>query len=436
MGAQRSFQLRAYVAFSAISEPLWRLALSRREKRGKEDPARLSERLGQPGRERPKGPLLWFHALSVGESLALLALLDRILDRHGDTRILLTTGTRTSAEALARQNLPKRVIHQMVPIDARAPVRRFLDHWQPDLAVFAELDFWPALMSETHRRRIPMALINSRMSDHNFQKRKSGAALFRDLLDMFEIALVQDDGTRDRFIALGCDPAKISVLGALKGAPRPLPADAETLSQFHTLLADRPVWLAASTEAREQETVIDAHRDVLAQNPNALLILAPRHPSEADHIADTLSRSDLTFVRRSAGDTLTPKTQVLLADTIGEMGLWYRLSPVTFMGHSLKTTEPVLRGKNPFEAAVLDTALIHGPNVVDFEESYDALDTGNAALALADNADLAPAVISLWSSDLRDVQLAAARSVLATTARVLDETYDALEPLISVARAP
>ena len=425
-----SWQLRAYLAFSRISGPLWRYALKRRAKAGKESPDRLTERLGVTTRPRPEGAVIWFHALSVGESLALLQLFDHVLELRPDTTILLTTATRTSAEALAKQNLPERVIHQMLPIDVAGPVASFLDHWRPDAAIFSELDFWPAIMAETHRRGIPMALINSRMSDKNFDKRKSGAALFGDLLGMFEVKLVQDDATRDRFAYFGCDPATVHVLGALKGAPRPLPADPEDLEHLARAIGERPVWLAASTEAREHRLVAEITPTLCRRYADMLLILAPRHPKEADGIESMLKELGLETARRSRNEPVTEHTKVLLADTIGEMGLWYRLAPVTFMGHSLDVDGTPLRGKNPFEAAVLGTALIHGHNVIDFEETYAAFDAAGGAICLTSNGALLDAVLSLFTAEVADPQRAAADGVLADAARVLDDTYQAISPIL------
>jgi 3-deoxy-D-manno-octulosonic-acid transferase len=426
-----SWQTRAYLAFAAVSEPLWRLALSRRAKRGKEDPARLPEKLGHAALPRPGGRLVWVHALSVGESLALLPLLERISTRHPDLTVLLTTSTRSSVEALGRQTLPDRVIHQMLPVDAAGPIRRFLDHWQPEAAIFAELDFWPALLVETHRRGIPMALINSRMSEKNYAKRRKAAAGFRDIVRLFGVALLQDDGSRARFLALGADPARLQVLGALKGAPHPLPADPAALVHLRAAIGNRPVWLAASTEPREEAAVAAAHAVLRRTHPDALLILAPRHPDKAAATLAVLTTHFGHVARRSLGEMPGAETEVFLTDTIGEMGLWYRLAPVTFMGHSLPVEGPPLRGKNPFEAAVLHTAILHGPSVIDFEETYDLLDAAGAAVAVPDAAALPPAVAATLDPVQQAELTANADRVLAQTAQVLDRTYEALLPYLT-----
>jgi 3-deoxy-D-manno-octulosonic-acid transferase len=426
-----SWQTRAYLAFAAVSEPLWRIALSRRAKRGKENPARLPEKLGEAALPRPEGRLVWVHALSVGESLALLPLLDRITAGHPDLTVLLTTSTRSSVEALGRQALPARVIHQMLPVDAAGPIRRFLDHWRPEAAIFAELDFWPALLWETHRRGIPMALVNSRMSEKNYLKRRKGAAMFGDIVRLFDMALLQDDGSRERFLALGADPGRLQVLGALKGAPHPLPADPGTLARLRSAIGDRPVWLAASTEPREEAAVAAAHAALRRTHPDALLILAPRHPDRAAATLEALSRHVGHVARWSPGALPHAATEVLLADSIGEMGLWYRLAPVTFMGHSLPVEGPPLRGKNPFEAAVLHTAILHGPSVIDFEETYALLDAEGAAAAVPDAAALPGAVAAALAPARRAELTANADRVLAQTAQVLDRTYEALLPFLS-----
>lgn len=434
MAFQRSVPFNLYRLLSHFTAPLWRAAISRRKKRGKEDPERAGEKLGHTDAPRPPGPLLWFHALSVGESLALLPLIELALKERPEMNVLLTTSTRTSAEALARVGLPDRVIHQFAPVDAAGPIRRFLSHWRPDAAIVTELDIWPATLSATRATGIPMVLVNSRMSDRNYAKRKKSPKLFRDALSLFDLCLLQDETTRERFVSLGVSPDRLEVVGALKGSARALPADDATLRDLQGRIGDRPVWLGASSEAREEPTLLEAHQQVQAQSPETLFILAPRNPSSADEAERWAKERFEQVARRSRGDLPDAGADVYIADTIGEMGLWYRLAPVTFVGHSLAVDGPTLRGKNPFEAAALGSMILHGPNVVDFHETYATLDEAGGAVVV-DTADhIAQGVLKARDDTWREDIVSTADGVLAVSRKVLPDTWARIERVLTSAR--
>ncbi len=420
--------LRLYLAFSSISGPLWRAIHKRRLARGKEVADRLPEKYGRYTITPSGRPVLWFHALSVGESFALLPLIELALKDLPEAEVVLTTSTASSVEALAKANLPDRCHHILLPIDTGRATRAFLDHWRPATAAFAELDFWPRLMVETHRRGIPMVLINSRMPDKNFERRQKLGRMMRDVLSFFDRLLVQDDLSRDRFIALGARAAKVEVVGALKAAARPLAAGEVELDTLRRVIGTRPVWCAAATEASEHPAMIDAHREITAALDKPLLILAPRFKddgSEAEHLA----RAHFAHVaRRSQGQKLTPETQVYIADTFGEMGLWYRLAPVSFIGHSLT---PCLDGKNPFEAAALGSAILSGPNISYFSESYDALRAEGACRYVTDAPSLAKSVIALQDPAARHEMTEAAARVIEARRAVLDRTWDVLKAALT-----
>lgn len=417
----KSLALTAYLGFARVSSPLWRWSLQKRVKRGKEIAERLNERFGQPALARPDGEVLWFHALSVGESLALLPLFDRILAERPGAHILLTSSTRTSAEALARVGLPDRCIHQFSPVDTYAAVRGFLNHWQPSIAVFAELDFWPVMITQAKAQGLPVLLINSRMSDKNFDKRKRSRGLYTDVLGQFDHCLLQDQGTRDHFRFFGVPDERMQVIGALKGVARPLSADAHTLAELKTRIGTRLVWLAAATERRETEAVLLAHLRVLQSDPGALLILAPRNMGDADGIEAAAKAGFDHVTRRSTGGAPSTDAQVYIADTLGEMGLWYRLAPVSFVGHSQPVEGTPLRGKNPFEAVALGSAVIHGSSVVDFSETYEELDQAGAAVEVNSADDLAQAV--LQPAEVHKEFATRATQIVAQKGRILDETW-------------
>lgn len=421
--------LRAYLGFSHISAPLWRMAHRKRVKQGKELPHRLPEKYGVYKSQRPTGTVLWFHALSVGESLALVPLIERALSEMPEAHVVLTTSTATSVAALDKAGLPDRAHHVLLPIDTAKATRAFLDHWKPDIAAFAELDFWPRLMVEAHRRGVPMVLINSRMPDHNFEKRRKLGGAMRDVLQLFDRLLVQDETSATRFATLGADADKIEVLGALKAAARPLPCDSEDLADLQASIGLRPVWLAAATIAAEHGPMIEAHRRVSMKRPNALLIIAPRHTADGESCEELARAVFPNVARRGLGQTITSETQIYIADTIGEMGLWYRLAPVSFVGHSLDDN---LEGKNPFEAAALGSAILHGPHMSYFSESYAALASMAAAQEVTSPETLAKAVLDLQSTEKRDAMTQGAKQVIEAQRAVLTTTWDVLKARLKV----
>ena len=412
-----------YLAFSVISGPLWRLVLRKRVKAGKESSGRLPERYGFYRRQRPEGVLLWFHALSVGECLALLPLIERVLEELPDAHVLLTSWNTVSEIALCAARPPDRCIHVFQPVDTVQAVRRFLDHWRPDLAGFYGLDFWPRLMIETGRRGIPMMLVDSRMPDGSFRRRKRLAGPMRDILGLFDRLLLQDKASVPRFVELGADAAKISVVGALKSAARPLPAPEKELAELRQHIDGRPVWLGAATHRSEHPLIAEAHARVIEEIPEALLILAPRHVRDGDEAEALLRKRFAHVARRSREERIERNTQVYIADSIGEMGLWYRLAPVSFVGHSLA---PGLEGKNPFEAVALGSCVIHGPETSFFSESYRGLGQAGGAINVANAEELARNAVLLQSPASRKPVLEGAAKAVADRRGVLDATWAAI----------
>lgn len=399
--------------------------LRRRARRGKEDPARLGERFGYASASRPDGRLIWLHAASVGESLSLLPVLDRLRFRLPEATILVTTGTVTSARLMAAR-LPARVIHQFVPIDTRAAVRRFLDHWRPDLAMFVESELWPNLLALTAARGTPVILLNGRLSIGSFRRWAGwphlGRALFRD----FALVLAQDTVQADRFRALGA--TSVATPGDLKAAVAPPPADPAALARVREAVAGRLVWLAASTHPGEEAMVIAAHRTLMLKYPTLLTLLAPRHPARCDAVASLIGQAGLAFGRRSLDALPDADTAIYLIDTMGELGIFYRLAPVVLVAGSLAIATP-LGGHNPLEAAALGCAVLHGPDTVNSRAMTQALDDAGAAREVADLNGLVTALDSLFADPARITAMGeAGRRVAAEQAAVIDHVMAALEP--------
>ena len=423
--------LSLYRALTILSAPTIRTYLALRRLSGKEDKARFSERLGIAQRARPQGPLVWIHGASVGEAQSSLALIDRILLRLPNASVLVTTGTVTSARLLAVR-LPARAFHQYVPADHPAWVCRFLDHWQPDLALWIESELWPNLVLETARRNIPMVLVNARMSARSFANWHLALGIVRPLLACFNRVLAQSDADGARYRALGA--REIVVTGSLKYDAEPLPANAKELDRLGGELARRPSWLAASTHPGEEAMVAAAHRRLKERFPNILTILVPRHAKRGAEIAAALRESGLAVAQRSKSESISPESDIYLADTMGELGLFYRLTQIVFMGGSLVPHG----GQNMLEPARLGCALMHGPHVHNFRAIAADLAVVGAAQEVRDADELARAVAALLDDEAaRATRGAAAQRATEAGRGVLDDVMTALGPeLDRVATAP
>jgi 3-deoxy-D-manno-octulosonic-acid transferase len=378
--------LALYRVAAAALEPLAPLVLRRRAARGKEDLARLPERLGRPSAPRPPGALAWLHGASVGESLSLLPLVGRLRRERPDLNLLVTSGTVTSAKLLA-QRLPAGVIHQYAPIDAPAAARRFLAHWRPDLVVFVESELWPNLLLQAKARGARLALLGARLSEASAQGWARIPRAARALLGAFDLILTQDAVSRARIEALGG-----SVAGDLdlKQAGEPLACDGAELAALQAAVAGRRVLVAASTHPGEDEIVAGVLAALPAPAP--LLVLVPRHPIRGADIAASLCGRGLTLAQRSAGEPLIEATQVYLADTLGELGLAFRLADVVVMGGSLTGG---IGGHNPLEPARLGLPVVTGADTVNFRETYAGLIAAGAAFAAADAQALGAIVADL-----------------------------------------
>ncbi|WP_138465291.1 3-deoxy-D-manno-octulosonic acid transferase [Poseidonocella sp. HB161398] len=382
--------LSAYLAFSRNAEGWGRRQLQKRLARGKEDPARIGEREGRASQPRPEGPLIWFHAASVGESLSILEVVKRLGMHDPQLNFLVTTGTVTSAEILAAR-LPPRSIHQFVPLDVLPFVRRFLAHWQPDLAIWTESEFWPALITETAARGTPLLLLNARMSERSARRWYSIGKSAKALLELFSAVQVQDDATAGHLRALGMPRDRMAVTGTLKEGTPPPPCDESELARLGDRLKGRPLWCAASTHEGEEEIAAQAHRLAQKSTHRLLMILAPRHPERGGAIRDMLAAQGFAVRLRSEYPCPDEDCEIYVADTLGEMGLWYRLAPVSFVGGSLVR----VGGHNPYEPAALGSAILHGPHVHNFADIYARLDAAAAALRIADAQGLGEAVAEL-----------------------------------------
>jgi 3-deoxy-D-manno-octulosonic-acid transferase len=404
--------------------PLAVVYLKRRRDRGKEHPTRFHERQGVPSTARPCGPLIWVHAASVGEATAILGLIERLLHSRPELEILVTSGTVTSADLLERR-LPAGARHQFVPADLPHWVARFLDHWRPDLALWVESELWPNLVLQTRAHGVPMVLLNGRLSLWSYDRWRRWPGLISPMLDAFHLCLAQDADQAERFRLLGA--RKVVTVGDLKAAAAALHLDRSELSALRGKIGPRPVWLAASTHAGEEEIVARTHRLIALNHPRVLTILAPRHPRRGDAIAAMLSAKGLGVARRGRCEPVTPQTDVYLADTMGELGLFYGLAGIAFVGGSLVPRG----GHNPFEAARLNCAVLHGPDMSNCAGMATALAAGGAAETVTDADTLAHAVSALLAdARSRGERAAAGARIAAGGLGVLDAVLEQLAPLL------
>ncbi|MFD0857715.1 3-deoxy-D-manno-octulosonic acid transferase [Roseovarius aquimarinus] len=368
--------LRAYSLGTRLLMPLaFRRSARKLAEHGMEAP-RIAERMGHASLPRPAGTLVWFHGASVGESLSVLRLIETLGAARPDLDFVITSGTATSARILA-QRMPPRCRHQFAPLDSPAAAARFLDHWRPDAGVFIESELWPNLLQAAAARDIPLALLNARISDRSARGWTRIARTARYLLSLFAMVHCQDTRTAQHLRALGCGIAEAGAnLKAMAGA---LPYDDAALEALESDLGGRPLWVMASTHPGEEEIALRAHAAVLERLPDALMVLVPRHPERADEIARMIDAHGLGHTQRSrgAGIGVAP---VYLADTLGEMGLWYRLAPLVCVGGSFV---PV-GGHNPFEVAHGGAAVLHGPLYANFAAGYASMDDAGAAREVAD----------------------------------------------------
>jgi len=410
--ARAAIVLRLYLALTALAAPVLRLVLAWRAARGREDPHRWREKLGVPGLARPEGALMWLHAASVGELLSISALVAALAEARPGLALLVTTSTQTSAR-LAATRLPARALHQYLPLDTPGAVRRFLDHWRPDAAVWVESELWPRLIEATAARGVPMLLLNARMSGRSAARWQRLGGLAR-LLGHFDAVLAQDAQSARHLAALGVPKDRLATPGSLKQTTAPLGFDAAERDRLAALWAERPRWVAASTHPGEDTMALDAHRLAAAAYPGLLLILVPRHPERGGAVAAEVRATGLTLAERASGRGDIASAQVYLADTLGEMGLWFDLAPVAFIGGSLV---PV-GGHNPYEPVAQGVAVLHGPHVGNFGDPYARLDAAGGATQVADSTALGNAVARLLANSAApaDAQAQAARVVLGSGA--------------------
>ncbi|MFZ1109038.1 MAG: glycosyltransferase N-terminal domain-containing protein [Rhodomicrobium sp.] len=416
--------LSLYRGATWAARPAAMAILKHRAARGKEAPDRLPERLGHASAPRPDGPLFWFHAASVGETNSILPLMHELKRRYPALNFLLTTITATSAR-VAASRLPHGAIHQFIPLDSPRLCARFVEHWRPDLGLFTESEIWPNLIVEASGRNVPLVLVNARMSQRSAERWSRLSSLSWPVFSRFDLALAQNWRFAKRLSGLGARNAVVT--GNLKYDAPPPPVDVSALGELRRRVGDRPVFLAASTHPGEDEAVVRAHEMLQGAMPSLLTVIAPRHPDRGEAILALLAERMLRAAARSRGETIGAETQVYLADTIGELGLFYSLAPFSFIGGSLVGHG----GQNPIEAIKLGSGVLSGPYTFNFAETYSVLQRYGGFRLVTGPDDLAAAARLLFENEGEAAEMKRrAAAAIGTLGGALEKTIDALKPYL------
>lgn len=399
--------------------------IKRRKEKGKEDVKRFNERIGRPSMPRPEGKLFWFHGASVGESLSMLPLINKLLETYPEAHVMVTTGTLTSAELMGKR-LPERAFHQYIPIDNPFFTTRFVKHWQPDAVLWFESDFWPAMLNSIKRKNIPLILVNGRISNKSFKRWQQFDFICKELLSCFSFCLGQSDEDAYRLRVLGAKEA--ICLGNIKYAGLPLPVDEEKKAELEKQINGRTVWLACSTHDDEEFKIARFHNELKKDFPDLLLIIVPRHPHRGVEIQKRLQDElKLNVSLRSKEEPITPKTDIYVADTIGELGIWYNLSPLIFVGGSLIPHG----GQNFMEPSRYRCAVIVGPHMHNFTDAMNRAKKADAVIQVNDVLDLIDNVRQLLSNkELLEAKRSLAYNWATSEAKVLDGIMDKVRSYI------
>ena len=386
-----SVSLRLYLFSSFLLDPIYIFYQSISVLRGKENPKRFWERWVNKKIKRPSGKLIWLHAASVGEILSLLPLIEKILEDDGKINILLTSTTKTSAE-IYKKISTNRVIHQMAPHDTFLVSKRFIKYWHPDLAARVESEIWPRMLIELKKSKVPSFLLNARFSMKSISKIERSAISTRFLFSLFDKIHIQEKETKKILEKIGVESHKLNLTGSLKDSRKKLTFDENNSKEFSEAASGQDIWLAACTHPGEEEIVLEAHKKI-----GGILLIAPRHIERGKHISRLCRSNGFTTQLRSEKKELDRKTEVYVADTMGEMGLWYSLSKVAFIGGSLVERG----GHNPVEALQLNTFILHGPKIYNAEEKYQKLKQAGICFLVNGANDLVKKVLSLHKPNVK-----------------------------------
>lgn len=418
--------LKLYQIITIIAAPLIRIYLAMRMRKGKEDTLRINERFGIASVKRPQGKIAWFHAASAGESISILPIITALSEKFPDLNFLITTGTVNSAKIMETM-LPAKTIHQYIPVDTLPSVQKFLTHWQPDIAIFAESEIWPNLITQASRA-CPLIMVNGHMSEESFKSWYKYKSLSKCLFRSFSLCLTQSSTDAEYIEKLG--GVNVKYTGNIKYGAEKLPADQDKLSKLSAMIGQRPLWVAASTHNEgemEEKIIASVHQRLKEKYPDILTIIVPRHAARKDEIKDALARMQLNIATRSSGDVINGSTDIYLADTMGELGIFYRIADIVFVGGSLVPRG----GHNPLEPARLSCAIIIGPHAFNFTEINNEFIEKNALIVVQTQEELTKSLNELLSNQEKTSRLQhAALELVNEKAGILNKIIDEISSYI------
>lgn len=411
--------------YNALITVLYPLAIkgyiNKRKQIGKEDVARFNERIGRPKLPRPEGKLFWLHGASVGESVSMLPLINKILETYPDSHVMVTTGTVTSADVMQKR-LPERAFHQFIPIDNPIFTTRFVKYWHPDVALWFESEFWPAVLTSIKRKNIPLILINGRISNKTFKRWQQFDFICKEILSCFTMCLGQSEEDAYRLRVLGAK--ETTCLGNLKYAGLPLPIDEKNKKEILKQIGNRKLWLVSSTHDDEEIRLAKVHKRLKEKYTDLLTIIVPRHPNRGQEIADEIKKLELSSALRSKGEKITPSTDIYIADTIGEVGLWYDIAKIVFIGGSLIPHG----GQNFIEPSRVRDAVIVGPHMHNFTDAMSRAKKADAVMQISDTLELQELLEQLFDNEqLLDAKCSLAYNWAASETKVLDGIMDKIK---------
>lgn len=417
--------LTLYSILTSLSAPFLNILLWHRLKKGKENAARISERRGITNKLRPDGKLIWIHAASVGETQSALILINKLLNANESLNILITSGTLTSAQ-LMQQRLPERAIHQFVPLDHPKWVKGFLKHWKPNAAIWIESELWPNMLRQIKKRRIPAALINARLSQTSFRRWFTFKNTAEKILSCFKVILTQTARDQHYFEKLKAE--KVINAGNIKHSAEALPYDETAYHALSKAINDRPTWVFSSTHDGEEELAGTVHKALKQNHPDLLTIIVPRHPERRDDIRSKID--GLTLITRHPNATLPEAdTDIYLADTLGELGLFYKICPIAMIGRSFSHDGG--GGHNPLEAAQLGCAVLTGPNFQYQQDLFNDMIDADAATIVKTKDDFIETLDTLLSNhDFLKTMQNNALTYAGEQSHLVDEIVDHLTPVL------
>ena len=405
-----------------------RQRLERELAAGREHPDRATERLGQPSAARPPGPLIWLHARSQATALDLLPLIERLRLERDDLNCLVTTDEYAPGNLL-EGHLPCACIHQFLPYGDGPGMDLFLAHWQPDICIWAEPEMLPPLRDGSATASFAAFWVNASLPDEKSHRLRWFGAASRKVLGRFSRVFATDGRSARNLKRLGVPEDHLEVLGPIFDSPPPLDCTESEWTELAGILATRPVWFAAGASSAEAEIIVNAHRAISRRAHRYLLILSPRDTAEAEDLARTLEQGGWMVARRSAGQEPDAETQIFLADTEDENGLWFRLAPISFIGQTLAPDEA--GPCDPYQATGLGSVVLHGPKTGLFAERFARLQNAGAARLIRDEAALVQEMERLQAPDKVASMAQAAWEVSTSGAEVADRLCDLIHETLN-----